>query len=360
MREYVAYAARSSADVDLESDGFSMESPDLPTSDDDARKRKTPAVRGRPSREPAPPDARGPGGALCDTFDFGQYQGERFDTVTEHYTLYYFWGVSQRDRPKGRGHQGISRNLAEYLEWVEEYFHVDHQKKRLTSKQTEIEYQADVELVPKTKKKPSKIQAAKEKWKDVEPCQPECDPAACSGAGSNHIWKRSTCLVCGTVTKLPATTMHATTDPDTCRHERTDFRGSSKTTHRVFCLDCTKYVAEMPQSEYKLHKRTMQQAGVRGTQLFVDPHEERKKSMISRELANIVADRFPAIARLHLKKLPKGDIEVGALVEILFDTVDMAIDEDRARKEARAFIPEARMHVVFLSLIHISEPTRPY
>ena len=36
-----------------------------------------------------------------------------------------------------------------------------------------------------------------------------------------------------------------------CPHANTDNRGSTKTTHRVYCLDCHNVVDQIPQAEYR-------------------------------------------------------------------------------------------------------------
>ena len=81
------------------------------------------------------------------------------------------------------------------------------------------------------------------------PCRDGCDPATISKVGSNAQFTRETCLVCGHVRKTPKTTRKFS--PSACTREHVDHRGSSKTVHRTFCLDCETCVNEVPQSEHR-------------------------------------------------------------------------------------------------------------
>ena len=52
--------------------------------------------------------------------------------------------------------------------------------------------------------------------------------------------------------------------------ENRDFRGSDKSTHRVYCLDCRNVLAEMPQAVCREQKHAIHQATHRGEVILCD------------------------------------------------------------------------------------------
>ena len=58
---------------------------------------------------------------------------------------------------------------------------------------------------------------------------------------------KKTCMVCGHRTQIPKPPPVPTKDPAECQHKRVDHRGSTRSTHKTFCLDCCSFVDEIPQ-----------------------------------------------------------------------------------------------------------------
>ena len=173
-------------------------------------------------------------------FQFGKYRNESYEDVTEETPDYYFWGS------QGRKH---SKYLQHYLEWVTEHYDVDPVRSTLTSKATGRILEAKPSPTKGQKQTESQLKKSlrQEGWKQAAKCVPRCDPRHATRAGSNATHVRFTCLQCGTVTQGKRDEP-LTRSPETCLHENTDARGSSSTTHRVYCKDCCQYVYECPQS----------------------------------------------------------------------------------------------------------------
>ena len=108
---------------------------------------------------------------------------------------------------------------------------------------------------PKTRT--SKLAEARTYWATPPKCVPRCDPATISKAGSNAEWTKSTCLKRGWTEKSKR-------EPDAPVRDPSDCRGSTKTTHRVFCLDCQQVVGEVPQELYKQHRKQQHERLARG------------------------------------------------------------------------------------------------
>ena len=73
--------------------------------------------------------------------------------------------------------------------------------------------------------------------KQDEPCAGGCPAHAISRAGSHSYVVKTTCVLCG----------HRTSEP----RPQVDYRGSTRSVHKVYCLDCCTYIEEVPQ---RLHK----------------------------------------------------------------------------------------------------------
>ena len=58
--------------------------------------------------------------------------------------------------------------------------------------------------------------------------------------------------------------------PEACPHENTDARGSSSTTHRVYCKDCGQYVYECPQLEWRQQQNETRSNLLRGRTERID------------------------------------------------------------------------------------------
>ena len=63
--------------------------------------------------------------------------------------------------------------------------------------------------------------------------------------GSTGYTIRKTCLVCGH-SETTRRDMVPLMSPENCPHDDTDFRGSSKSTHRTFCKKCCTFIDEAP------------------------------------------------------------------------------------------------------------------
>ena len=89
-------------------------------------------------------------------------------------------------------------------------------------------------------------------WSTREPCQPICERF--SFPGSNQYTEKKTCFACGAVTLTPRGPAVPNVPEVLCNHLRTYHRGSTRTVHRVYCLDCRVYIYECPQEEHKEEK----------------------------------------------------------------------------------------------------------
>ena len=212
--------------------------------------------RGRSGRGTGSAASSGPPEPI---FTFGKFQGQLFGTATEMDPSYFFWAVTQR-MP--------STQLRNYVNWVEENFDVDYDIPELTRKSDKRTFTPPKEKILKMKKKEKKksalATAAALNRKDKPPCRPFCDPNHCSRAGTNSWYLCMTCLRCGTVSKERRAAGPATCREAECQHENTDHRGSNRSVHKVFCLDCQTTVYEMPQEEYKKQQELLKQATLKG------------------------------------------------------------------------------------------------
>ena len=74
-----------------------------------------------------------------------------------------------------------------------------------------------------------------------------------------------------------------------CPHDNTDFRGSDKNTHRVYCLDCCSVVTKLPQAVYKEQKKAIYNAIHSGEILFRDiVHESAAPDVPSDQVLRVV------------------------------------------------------------------------
>ena len=163
-------------------------------------------------------------------FQFGKYRNERCEDVTEETPDYYFWCSQERKR---------SKYLQHYLDWVTEHYDVDPVRSTLTSKATGRILEAKPSPTKGQKQTESQLKKSlrQEGWKQAAKCVPWCDPRHATRAGSNATHVRLMCLQCGTVTQGKREEP-LVKSPETCPHMNTDARGSSSTTHRVYCKDC--------------------------------------------------------------------------------------------------------------------------
>ena len=204
-----------------------------------------------------PGHASGAAAAADDSpvFLIGKYTGETYESVTIENPGYVIWVVSRANPSSG---------LRAYIDWVENRYRIDSKNNRLINIANGQVLKVTAEVVRKSKTRNSKLERASKMWAARDPCEPRCDPETLTFAGSNQYIKKSTCMVCGTVTSTPREEETANTPEVICRHRRTDFRGSTRTTHRVYCLDCRVYISECRQEEYKEEKKKRSHISVDG------------------------------------------------------------------------------------------------
>ena len=89
--------------------------------------------------------------------------------------------------------------------------------------------------------------------KQDEPCAGRCPAHAISRAGSNSYVVKTTCVLCGHKTSEPRPKVY-----EECEHARVDYRGSTRSAHKIYCLDCCTYIEEVP---HRLHKAGKELAG---------------------------------------------------------------------------------------------------
>ena len=91
-----------------------------------------------------------------------------------------------------------------------------------------------------------------------EPCAGGCPAHAISRAGSNSYVVKTTCMLCGHRTSEPRPKATPKKVYGECEHARVDYRGSTRSVHKVYCLDCCTHIEEVPQ---RLHKAGKELAG---------------------------------------------------------------------------------------------------
>ena len=158
---------------------------------------------------------------------------------------------------------------------------------------------------------------------------PQCDPRHATRAGSNATHVRFTCLQCGTVTKRKREEQ-TVRSPETCPHENTDARGSSSTTHRVYCKDCGQYVCECPQSEWRQQQNETRGNLLRGRTERID--FSRGCERVTRSEVSEMIHSFPQALRLFLRQHPDEEFDLHQVEQVLQDCVDLIRETTEARK----------------------------
>ena len=102
-----------------------------------------------------------------------------------------------------------------------------------------------------SKKPKSKLSVLR---KQDEPCAGGCPAHAISRAGSNSYVVKTTCMLCGHKTAEPRPKAIPKKVYEECEHAREDYRGSTHSVHKVYCLDCCTYIEEVPQRLRKAGK----------------------------------------------------------------------------------------------------------
>ena len=156
-------------------------------------------------------------------FPVGQFKGLSFWNVLFEQTGYYHH--AKKHTPK-------SPYYATWLNWVDKYFVVGADGIHLREVPVEHVEHRDLLVTRETGRRkppnpplPNKCQECREFTKQ----------------GSTGYTIRKTCLVCGH-SETTRRDMVPLMTPENCPHDDTDFRGSSKSTHRTFCKKCCTFI----------------------------------------------------------------------------------------------------------------------
>ena len=165
-------------------------------------------------------------------------------------------------------------------------------------------------LRQKARSRPSRSSrslCARKGGKQAAKCVPRCDSRHATRAGSNATHVRHTCLQCGTVIQgkreEPPERL-----PKTCPHENIDARGSSSTTHRVYCKDCGRYVYECPQSEWRQQQNETRGNLLRGRTERID--FSRGGERVTKAEVSELIHSFPQALRLFLRQRPDEEFDL--------------------------------------------------
>jgi hypothetical protein len=291
-----------------------MHDADLASSDSEAEFRH---------RRHRGPDVQDPDAAEVPLFSFGQYSGQSFKEITEEEAHYFFWAESQT-RP--------SALLKQYLNWVTDNYDINFDKRKLSRNTDGKAFDADWEKVYLSHrfkaKEPSKTEKIfRAKQAQVAKCN-TCGPF--SKAGTNAHQTVTTCTVCGFREKEKKDATIRTRCPEDCPHLNTNHSSSSKTTHRVFCLDCGSVTYEEPQSVYKARGCDAPGVGSASNRARPPPPQPEKVDKdLNKIQALAVVNLLPALAKTYLKKSPDGrPVKSSELHGLLDDAIDMALDND--------------------------------
>ena len=132
---------------------------------------------------------------------------------------------------------------------MEMNYDVDFHHQALGHKQARVVVNQDMPQECKPSPKKGKASTGTLQYPmQAHPCAEGCVNFSKRGSSATH--EKLTCIVCG----------HSTTTArqqvprlvyDQCPHANTDFRGSGKNTHRMYCLDICNAITEMRQAVYK-------------------------------------------------------------------------------------------------------------
>ena len=270
---------------------------------DDGLAMEEPARRARLGRHPE----------KHHVFQFGKYRNERYEDVTEETPDYYFWGSQERK---------LSKYLQHYQECVTEHYAVDPVRSTLTSKATGRILEAKPSPTKGQKQTESQLKKSlrQEGWKQAAKCVPWCDPRHATRAGSNATHVRLTCLQYGIVTQGNREDP-LVKSPETCPHVNTGARGSSSSTHRVYCKDCGQYVYECPQSEWRQEQNEIRGNLLRGRTERID--FSRGGERVTRAEVSDLIHSFPQALRLFLRHPPDEEFDFHQIEQVLQDCVDL-------------------------------------
>ena len=165
-------------------------------------------------------------------FTFGQHRGLTYERVVHTYPGYVLWG--QREKCP-------SKNLADFLAWVHEYYVVtDSEPIEVTRRERPLS-ETPVPML----EQPAAPSTGGPAF--YVTCRGGCKEF--SKSGSNAYIDMRTCKKCGAVTKTKKE--KPVIDQATCLHGVTERTGSSRKTSRLRCKLCGMLLDEQPQDERK-------------------------------------------------------------------------------------------------------------
>ena len=129
--------------------------------------------------------------------------------------------------------------LTKFLTWMEAHYDIDYEQNALRNNATRTIIQREVP--PEHTPSPKKVGNQRSLQYPVLPqkCAAGCFYFSTRGTNASHIKMTST--VCGH-SMAEARKREPKFDMETCPHDNTDIRGSDRVTHRVYCLDCCRYL----------------------------------------------------------------------------------------------------------------------
>ena len=255
--------------------------------------------------------------SLDKRFTFGQYIGESYAQITKERPGYVIWACKETTP---------GPQLAEYISWVNKFFVINIQEKKVTRRTTPVDEGYEiVTMVPPARTRQSKVSQLKPSPEG--PCVPQCNDELCSRAGSTVHTIKLTCFKCGHSRTMQRKPAEATIPASVCPHNNTDSRGSNKSVHRTFCTDCMTVVDVCSQDEWKNRKALGSQV-TSGTARQVIQHERLHNTRC------MTADQARSVVKLYvnmqspvLDRLAPGTvISSTEMASILSDAIDYVCD----------------------------------
>ena len=241
-------------------------------------------------------------------FKFGPHKGKDFGDVVKERTDFYFWA---------RGQAKPSQYLRRFTEWVEDTCKVDYHHKTITL--------AGTTYINRWRREPEKMGLLAKALQDKRRTVPVCEVCTnFTGMGSNATTEKRTCITCGTVQSQPRV-LKPSVDPESCPHINTDSRGSTRSIHKIFCLDCCIFVADIPQDEYQSQKQVVDEALRQGQGELLICDMERSQQRFKRQQARDTAKLFQKMTCRYADKV-EGTIQFKDLIGILEDSADKILD----------------------------------
>ena len=213
----------------------------------------------RPEAPVSPNDLARPEGSDR-KFLAGQFRGKTFWQILHEHPDYHQWATKN----------GKSPIASAFVTWVDQHF--EYRGASVFRKVGGAPSSSSLQPIPKGSSRKKPPYPPKEKCKN-------CSEFTKQGSTAYTIKK--TCLVCGN-----STTERREQAPkfayDDCPHSDTDFRGSSRSVHRVFCKLCCSFLDETPTELQKTRKAA------------------------SEKVVNAPLDRIPMIERLVEEEPEEG------------------------------------------------------